>query len=68
MKDISDSSRTLSENGKEFCTCKKVRCKRHGKCQERIGDHKRRHKLPYCKRENGSLMEKDLREIEPHGF
>ena len=33
------------------CTCPKVRCKRHGKCEECRAYHGRKERLPYCERD-----------------
>ena len=35
---------------KTECPCKKIKCERHGKCQECENYHGKKGKLPYCKR------------------
>lgn len=43
----------MSEEKIKKCSCKRIHCERHGKCEECIEHHssgKERYKIPYCKR------------------
>ncbi len=33
----------------DTCSCKKVKCKRHGKCEECMAYHCKKDQLPRCK-------------------
>jgi hypothetical protein len=40
----------ILENGLDTCTCKRVNCERHGKCEACIEHHKTKRYEPFCKR------------------
>lgn len=40
----------LLENGTDTCTCKRIKCERHGKCAECMEHHEKKKHPPYCKR------------------
>lgn len=46
----------MLENGSEVCSCKKLKCVRHGKCDECIAYHKNKDQLPRCKRPKKSIF------------
>lgn len=46
----------MLENGLDVCTCKRVRCERHGKCAKCIEHHNMKKSPPYCKRSRGTNL------------
>ncbi|EGD46156.1 hypothetical protein Cpap_0450 [Ruminiclostridium papyrosolvens DSM 2782] len=45
----------MLENGSEVCSCKKIKCIRHGRCQECIAYHNGKNSLPRCKRKEANI-------------
>lgn len=40
----------MGESKKVICTCKRIKCERHGNCEQCLEyhHHSRRHPVPYC--------------------
>ena len=48
------------ENGSDICSCKKVKCVRHGNCVECLEYHNKSKSrpIPYCKRSKKSVIQR----------